>query len=51
MVDDGILKDNAERSVSNSLYEVISDEERKELNELKSIDIEEEQCQYLQTIA
>jgi hypothetical protein len=40
MLDDKILKDNAERKIAETLYEVITDEERKELDTLKSIDIE-----------
>jgi ATP sulfurylase len=51
MFDDGILKDNTERKVSQNIYETITDEEKKNLNELKSIEIDVEQVEYIQTIA
>jgi hypothetical protein len=51
MKDDGIIVDNTERHIPSSLYEEVSDEERKGFDALKSIELETEQLEYLQTIA
>ena len=51
MLDDGIIRDNSVRRVAEEIYESISDEERKELDALKSIDVDIEQVEYIQTIA
>ena len=51
MLDDGIIRDNSVRRVAEEIYESISDEERKELDTLKSIDVDIEQVEYIQTIA
>lgn len=51
MVDDGILKDHSKKDVAESLYETPTEEEKKEYAGLKSIEIELEQVEYLQTIA
>jgi hypothetical protein len=51
MTDDGILRKNSEPRVVESLYEVVSDEEKNTYNSIPSIDIEVEQAEYLQTIA
>ena len=51
MSDEGIIRDTSKKPVADSLYETPTDEERKEYDGLKSIDIELEQAQYLQTIA
>lgn len=51
MRDDGILVDNTERVIPDSLYEEPTEEERKEFETLKSIEIDTEQIEYLQTIA
>jgi hypothetical protein len=47
MEDDGIIESNNKPRVVDSLIEVISEEERKELDGLKSIDIDREQVEYL----
>jgi len=51
MLDDGIIRDNSVRRVAEEIYESISDEERKELDALKFIDVDIEQVEYIQTIA
>ena len=51
MTDDGVLKNNSSPRVVESLYHKISDEERKVVEGLPSIEIDVEQVEYLQTIA
>lgn len=43
MTDDHIIRDNSIKKVANALYEDISDEERRQLSELPTIDIDLEQ--------
>jgi 3'-phosphoadenosine 5'-phosphosulfate synthase len=50
MVDDGILESNSKPRVVESLVEEVSDEERKSFDSLKSIDVDVEQAEYLQTL-
>lgn len=47
MEDDGILESNTKPRVVESLIEEVSEEERKEFDGLKSIDIDREQVEYL----
>lgn len=49
--DDGIIVDTTERVIPDTLYEDVTDEARKEFENIKSIEIETEQIEYLQTIA
>jgi len=51
MGDDGILKNNSTPRVTEALYKNVSEEERKEIEGLPSIEIALEQVEYLQTIA
>jgi len=51
MLEDGILKDNHQPRVVDSLIETdISEEERKSFDDLKFIDINVEQAEYIQTL-
>jgi len=47
---DGVLRDNRSGTVAENLYQIATAEEEKELASLKSIDIDQEQAEYLQTI-
>lgn len=51
MRDDGVIVDNTERVIPDAFYENVTDEERKEFANLKSIEIDTEQVEYLQTLA
>jgi len=51
MKDDGLIADHQERDIPEALYEEVSDEERKQFETLKSIEIDTEQIEYLQTLA
>ena len=50
MIDDGILKDNSVSRVTQSLIEEVTDEEKKEFESLKFIDVNVEQAEYIQTL-
>lgn len=50
MMDHGVIKSNSDRRVVNSLIKEPTEEEAKEAAELKFIDLDEQQAQYLQTI-
>jgi len=50
MMDDGILSDNSAPRVSNTLIETVTDEVRKEFENLKFIDVNVEQAEYIQTL-
>lgn len=49
-IDQGIIKSKSEKRVVNSLIKEPTEEEAKEAAELKFIELEEQQAQYLQTI-
>jgi hypothetical protein len=51
MRDDGVIVDNSERVIPETFYENPTEEERKEFANLKSIEIDTEQIEYLQTLA
>jgi ATP sulfurylase len=51
MFEDGVLVDHKKARVAESLYETPSAEEQKEFAALKSVEIDVEQVEYLQTIA
>jgi homoserine trans-succinylase len=51
MFQDGVLVDNKRVRIAQSAYETPTEEEQKEYNALKSIEIDVEQVEYLQTIA
>lgn len=50
MVDDKIIESNTQPRVVDTLIEEISETEKVELQALKSLDIDVEQAEYLQTI-
>lgn len=50
MVDEGIVVSNRQTHIAESLIETPSEEELAEFNTLKSIEIEVEQAEYVQTI-
>ena len=50
MKDEGVLRDNNARRVVDSLVKEISEEEAKEIADLKVLDIDRQQAEYLQTI-
>jgi 3'-phosphoadenosine 5'-phosphosulfate synthase len=50
MADDGIIKSTRETHIAQSLIQAPTDQELEEINALKSIDIEVEQAEYIQTI-
>jgi len=50
MMDHGVIKSNTERRVVNTLIKEPTEEEAKEAHDLKYIDLDEQQAQYLQTI-
>lgn len=47
MLDDGIIRDNSKPRVADSLVESISDEEKKELESLRVLEVNVEQAEYL----
>jgi hypothetical protein len=50
MLDDGILKDNSAPRIADSLIQTVTDEDRKEFDNLKFIDVNVEQAEYIQTL-
>jgi hypothetical protein len=47
MLSDGILKDSSAPRVSDSMIETVTDEEKKEFESLKFIDVNVEQAEYI----
>jgi len=50
MIDEGLVSPTRETHIAKSLIEDLTEEQLKEFNDLKSIDIEVEQAEYIQTI-